>query len=68
MVFLTSFNLLIDRTLKFILKRHMDWSSPKVKGGVKNRFVDFFAVVPKSLSEVNYKSINGSFPFGSGSN
>ena len=26
----------------------MDWSSSKVKRGVKNRFVDFFAVVPKS--------------------
>ena len=35
------------------------WPSPKVN----YRFVDFFAVVPSSLSEVLYKCRNRSFPF-----
>ena len=38
------------------------WYSPKVK----HRFVDFFAMVPRSLSKVNFKCINESFAFSSG--
>ena len=61
---LTSLKLLIDRTLKLMFysqSSNVIWIGPPL-----NRFVDFFVVVPKSLSEVNYKSINWSFAFGSG--
>ena len=42
------------------------FSSHMVPPKVKHRFVDFFAMVPRSLSKVNFKCINESFAFSSG--